>query len=282
MRTLSAFALAAAAVLPASAGQPLIGHTVTVEIVTDSNSSLPFYPAIEARHPHFRPQPAANVLRVYAEAVYQQPYRVVVRNLQPRRVGLLMAIDGRNVITGRVSFLAPTEHMYVLEPNAVGIFDGWRTSQNRVHRFVFTKADDSYAAAFGDESAMGVIALAVFPEDHPRPPVPMPYGQEAEGARPGPNAAPRFQQSTPQQKGGTFMPDAAGPAGTGYGQEAFSPSIKVPFRPSPMPLEKILVKYEWRDTLRNLGVRDQEEAYDPFDPPMNRLWDGEYAPPLRQ
>ena len=44
------------------------------------------------------------------------------------------------------------------------------------------------------------------------------------------------------------------------------------FEPEAQPWEKTLIKYEWRATLRRLGViRDQ--------PPANRFWDGGFAPP---
>jgi len=35
-----------------------------------------------------------------------------------------------------------------------------RSAQDKINRFYFTDVPDSYAAAFGDESAMGVIAVA--------------------------------------------------------------------------------------------------------------------------
>ena len=50
--------------------------------------------------------------------------------------------------------------MYILEPYGQGEFKGWRTNLDSINRFYFTDVADSYAAAFHDESAMGVIGVA--------------------------------------------------------------------------------------------------------------------------
>ena len=132
-----------------------VGDAVEVGIVTDNGRSLPFYPH-KSSH---------GLKKVYAEAVKGDHYRIVVRNKLNRRVGVVVAVDGRNIISGQKSWLKNNERMYILEPYAVYEYSGWRTAQDKVNRFFFTDAPDSYAAAFGDQSAMGVIALAVYPED---------------------------------------------------------------------------------------------------------------------
>ena len=131
-----------------------VGEAVEVSIVTDNGHSLPFYPH-KSSH---------GLKKVYAEAVKGDHYRIVVRNKLNRRVGVVVAVDGRNIISGQKSWLKNNERMYILEPYATNEYSGWRTGQERVNRFYFTDVPDSYAAAFGDQSAMGVIALAVYPE----------------------------------------------------------------------------------------------------------------------
>jgi hypothetical protein len=65
-------------------------------------------------------------------------------------------------------------------------------------------------------------------------------------------------------------------AGTGYGQEEYSPVQIVAFEPESRAVETIHVKYEWHATLCKLGVIRN----DPPRRPSNRLWDnGGYAPP---
>jgi len=133
------------------------GRNVTVEVQTDDGRVLPLYPA----------RGRGGDTRVYAEAVQGQRYRIVVHNNQDRRVGLVIAVDGRNIISGQQSWLRPDERMYILGPYETQEYTGWRTAADRIHRFYFTEAGDSYASAFGDESAMGLISVAAYAEARP-------------------------------------------------------------------------------------------------------------------
>lgn len=251
------------------------GRNVTVEIHTDDGRVLPLYPA--------RGRGADS--RVYAEAIQGQRYRVVVHNHLDRRVGLVIAVDGRNIISGQQSWLKPTERMYVLGPYETQSYEGWRTSSDRVNRFYFTDVADSYAAAFGDESAMGLISVASYAEvrrwEPPRrwfgwgrgdsgarelPSMEAPSSKSAAGSGAAP--APRAEQQAPRDA------EDGRAAGTGYGPESYSPSYTVSFEPERTPLEKTLIKYEWRETLVRLGVLPRRP-----EPPRNRLWDQGYAPP---
>ena len=73
--------------------------------------------------------------KVYAEAVKGTHYRIEVRNRLNRRIGLVIAVDGRNIISGAKSWLKNNERMYILEPYGSGSFAGWRTAQDRINRF---------------------------------------------------------------------------------------------------------------------------------------------------
>lgn len=232
-----------------------VGDCLQVEIRTDGGRSLPLY-WTAASHPK---------KKVYAEAVKGNEYTIVVRNLLPRRVGLVVAVDGRNIISGKKSWLRNSERMYILGPYESGQYRGWRTGSDRVNRFYFTDAGDSYAAAFGDGSAMGVIAVAVYPEAE-RYAAPAPQG---ELSRERPSAA------APQAKGAP-ADRAMESAGTGYGREEYSPSRVVAFEPEAQAVETILIKYEWRATLCRMGIT---WCGTPLRP-KNRLWDdGDYVPP---
>jgi hypothetical protein len=61
-------------------------------------------------------------------------------------------------------------------------------------------------------------------------------------------------------------------AGTGYGEEAYSPMTLVAFQAEAAPWEQTFIKYEWRETLKRLGV-----LRDPA--PRNRFWNDGFAPP---
>ncbi len=243
------------------------GRAVEVEIQTDAGRTLPLYPAANR----------GGNSRVYAEAIQGERYRIVIHNTLNRRVGLVIAVDGRNIISGKKSWLKNDERMYILEPYASQEYAGWRTSSDHINRFYFTDAADSYAAAFNDESAMGIIAVATYVEvQHWQPPryprdAPRWEGRSSESdSMAKPSAGAPAQE---QRKSASGLNRSE--AGTGYGPEAYSPSYSVAFEPEAAPREKTFIKYEWRETLSRLGVIPR---YRP-QPPRNRLWDGDFAPP---
>ena len=56
-----------------------------------------------------------GALRSYLQAEKGARYEVRVRNVTGERLGLVIAVDGRNIINGKKSDLARTEPMYVLD-----------------------------------------------------------------------------------------------------------------------------------------------------------------------
>ncbi len=279
MRTIAAIILAVM-MCAASAWAGSVGDAVEVRIVTDDGRTLPTYP-VRMKH---------ALKKVYTEAVRGDHYRIEVYNRLNRRVGLVIAVDGRNIISGEKSWLKNSERMYILEPYGSGEFAGWRTGQDRINRFYFTDVPDSYAAAFGDESAMGIISVAAYPEKrrYLPPPVPMSrpaplpgldYGGKNEN---GSAAADRAAQApaaptAKKAKRALRAKEAMDGAGTGYGREEYSPVETVAFDAERKAVETIHFKYEWRSTLCRLGVVSCER---PHHRPSNRLWDnGGFAPP---
>ena len=242
--------------------------TVDVELVSDRKGALPLYRAGTAgRH---------DTYRAYVEAEKGEQYGVRIRNNTGRRVGVVVAVDGRNIISGEKSHLRNNERMYILGPYESETYDGWRTARDTINRFYFTEPGDSYAGSFGDHSAMGVVAVAVYREQDVPPPR-RTYNREKEefqgkdrsGARePGPMGA---------QEGaaGKLAPERSGDiAGTGFGDEKYSPSVRVRFAPEYRAAERHFMKYEWRDTLCRKGVIDCRFT-------RNRFWDDAddgYAP----
>ena len=69
--------------------------------------------------------------------------------------------------------------------------------------------------------------------------------------------------------------------GTGYGESTWSPSHSVDFEPVGSPMEKLFLKYEWRETLCEKRVLPECRAVQPPRPGNNRFWpeNGGYAPP---
>jgi hypothetical protein len=219
-----------------------------VEIVADDGSVFARYDLAD------RSQQGA--LRAYLEAERGRNYSVRVRNYTGGRIGLVIAVDGRNIISGRKSHLRPDEPMYVLGAHQQATYEGWRTSDTRVHRFFFTEVENSYAEAWGDRSAMGVIVVAAFREVLPV------HTQERSERR---DAAPSSAPGEPRAGKSMESADAAAAAGTGFGEEHDSHSVRVHFKPQHHAFSKQFLKYEWRESLVRLGIiRDA--------PPVNRFW----------
>jgi hypothetical protein len=229
------------------------GSGVELTIVDNSGNEFPAIPFRETR------DGSTLVKKDYLEARKGENYTITVRNNTPDRIGIVIAVDGRNIISGEKSYLRSTDRMYIVRPYGSTELDGWRTDRNTVNRFYFTDKTDSYSVrTFGDSSAMGVIAAAVFREKVPERKRYNDSLKQKEAAK-APSAGLRaFEENT---------------AGTGFGDKKHSPSKQVSFNPEQPPFEKLLVKYEWRETLCRKSLIDCRQHNG------NRLWDEDgYAP----
>jgi hypothetical protein len=193
-------------------------------------------------------------LRAYVEAERYRNYGIRVRNRTAGRIGLVIAVDGRNIISGQKSDLLASEPMYVLGPYEQATYEGWRTSDSNVQRFIFTDAQNSYAEAWGDASAMGVIAVSAFRE------LPVVQPQRRSGRQ---SMAP--SADAPGEARAEKSMESADAAGTGFGDSHESRSVRVHFKPQRHAFAKQFLKYEWRESLVRLGVIRET-------PPANRFW----------
>ena len=205
--------------------------------------------------------------RSYLQAEKGARYQVRVHNTTGERLGLVIAVDGRNIINGAKSELARDEPMYVLAGWDSQSYAGWRANLDAINEFYFTDWSDSYAEAFSDRSARGVIAVAVYREVAPPRPVYQPRPQEERSADVSPAA------SAPQKDG-----QRADSAGTGYGDRRIDRAVQVNFVARSEPDRRHFIKYEWRDTLCRKHVIECGER--------NRFWDesalGFVPPPPRR
>lgn len=219
---------------------------VAVEIITDDGRVLPVH-AVRHRD--------GKAYRAYLEAVYGKNYGIRIYNRTGKRIGLVIAVDGRNIISGDKSRLQSSEQMYILGPYERSSFDGWRTSTKDIHRFYFTEAGDSYAGAWDDYSAIGVIAVAVFPEKtYYRP-----YRQRRDRLSSGADAAAGAARPAPapvQEKSEGNMQDSASQPGTGFGKKQYSRVRLVHFDPMATASSQYFFKYEWRESLCKRGIID--------------------------
>lgn len=248
-----------------------VAHTeppVTIEIVGPDGRTFREFP-VNTRD---------GSLRSYLQAEKGARYEVRVHNTTGERLGLVIAVDGRNIISGVSSELARTEPMYVLGAWETESYSGWRASLDAVNEFYFTDWSDSYAEAFGDRSARGVIALAVYREVPPPAPVYQPNLEDQRGrvadaqgnapAEPPASNAPADAQKAERGK----RRDES--AGTGYGDRRIDRAVAVEFVAQSSPDTRHFIKYEWRETLCRKQVLDCSDN--------NRFWDEStlgFAPP---
>jgi hypothetical protein len=205
----------------------------------------------------------------YLEAVKRQRYSIQVTNKSDRRIGVVIAVDGRNIIDGKKSDLLRNERMYIIGPYDTNTFEGWRTGMDRTNRFYFTEQSHSYAEkVFADASAMGAIALAVYKEKITQivPHFDMSFQEREAPAAGGPSA------SSESRAAGKHKQKESEQAGTGFGETTYSPAYVVQFDPEHTMAEKIVLKYEWQSTLCRKGIISCG--------PKNRFWpdDFEFAP----
>ncbi len=206
-----------------------------------------------------------GALRSYLQAEKGARYQVRVRNTTGERLGLVIAVDGRNIISGAKSQLARSEPMYVLDAWSTQDYAGWRANLSAINEFYFTEWSDSYAEAFGDRSARGVIAVAVYGEVAPPRPVYQPYEERERSAdsagAPSANAPPSAERRSES-------------AGTGYGDRRIDHAVQVEFLARSNADSRHFIKYEWRETLCRKHLVECGEK--------NRFWDEStlgYAPP---
>lgn len=226
-------------------------EAVSIEIASEGGDTFLVIPYTEYR------TGGTHVIKQYLEASQGVYYGICIRNMTPDRIGVVIAVDGRNIISGKQSDLKNSEPMYIVNSYGYGRYDGWRTADDTVHKFYFTDIADSYSMrTFSDATAMGVIAVAAYREKERLQPLyehkrlyDAPTGPSSEGSLRGKSA------------------------GTGFGDEHYSPTIRVAFEPERRPVQKTLIKYEWREVLCRKGILHCQAE------PRNRLWDeDEYAP----
>jgi len=242
--------------------------SVNIEIVDANGRVFREFP-VNARN---------GALRSYLQAEKDARYQVRVRNNSGERLGLVIAVDGRNIINGAKSDLARSEPMYVLDPHGTQDYAGWRANLDAINEFYFTDWSDSYAEAFGDRSARGVIAVAVYGEVQPPRPAYQPYEERERSAdsagSPAASPAPASRSDNASEKSATRRGESAG---TGYGERRVDHAVQVEFVARRNADSRHFIKYEWRETLCRKQLIDCGDK--------NRFWDEStlgFAPPPRR
>ena len=202
--------------------------------------------------------------RSYFQAFQGRNYSLLLHNNSDRRVGVLIAVDGLNVISGERSDLSRNEAMYVLGPYEETTIKGWRTSLDEVRRFVFVDEEHSYAERTNQANGdMGWIRVLAFQEQR------SPWNsirkyREGGGAPyggPGLDQAPRTK-SSPQLQGAPAPEaqmygnrDEESNPGTGWGDRQRDQVSRTSFHPESSPVDRITLRYEYARGLADLGIR---------------------------
>ena len=218
--------------------------------------------------------------RRYFQAFAGRNYSVVLRNNTDRRVAVVMAVDGLNVLNGEITGLTSNEPMYVLDPYESATIRGWRTSMQEVRRFVFVDERRSYAERTGQaNSDMGWIRVVTFNERQPwrrtwgrvrsgyldiGPSAGAPLPELAPEARSDAREeskdgapAPSMKRIAPQaednmvrgekENGGSFP-------GTGWGERSNDRVRHTNFTPNPVAVDQLIFRYEYASGLQALGI----------------------------
>jgi hypothetical protein len=260
------FALAAlpAAAHPAHGAHEGRGELVSVSVSVEGRRS-PLYPS------------ADHAARWYLEARYGAHYCLHLRNLTPERLGVLVRVDGLNAISGTQQAASSRRpgRLYVLDGWRRLSVRGWRTSLNDVSRFNFVDEDRSYAVRTGqDNSKLGWIEIEVYRERRPHVQVsegpPTKWEREPRPAGSRDRAAPPASTLEGRQKrGAEAARRSRSHPGTGWGDRVRDRAVLVDFEPQPFSVEKLVVRYEYREALYALGVLRVPHRH------RDRLWERE-------
>jgi hypothetical protein len=241
------------------------GTLVDVSVEVDQRTA-PLYPARDGSG------------RFYVEARRGAAYAVQVKNRSGERLGVLLAVDGLNAISGEreATVLGARDarpgRMYVLDAWEDVTVRGWRTSLDEVRRFTFVDEQRSYAARSEQANRkMGWIEVRVYRERgvpvlrQPLTPDDFERGgaerdERSRDAAEAPAAAPPASKARPapglraQGESAGSLGRSDGYPGTGWGARQDDPARVVRFEPERSPADSVTLRYEYRPALVRLGL----------------------------
>ncbi|MBI4700403.1 MAG: hypothetical protein HY744_04420 [Deltaproteobacteria bacterium] len=240
-----------------------------------------------------------------------QRYDVRVHNQGPGRVEVVVMVDGRDAIGGKLGDAAGRRG-YVVPAYGSVLVQGFRTSLSSVASFRFTDPESSYSGRLGTPHLAGVVRVAVFGERQPEPPPVAQYDDDEYpwyGYRPPPGArrsspsagagpAPADRSARRAEGEESARRDRVAPwssvaprepgsnLGTEYGEQRHSRVVEVSFvRANPSrPSQWITLRYDDEQGLeaRGIIVRRPPPPPPPPLPPLPFYYEPEssrFAPP---
>jgi len=159
--------------------------------------------------------------RTYVMGTVGSRYAIVVTNPTPRRVEVVLSVDGLDAMDGQPANYVD-KRGYILPPYGDTTVDGFRTSLQEVAAFRFSSISDSYAGRLGQPRDIGVIGAAFFPEQPPiavaPPPPPRPVEAPRHARAP---AQPRHASPSDDLASNTPPASAPAPPSGGAGGSAY-------------------------------------------------------------
>ncbi|WP_428264395.1 hypothetical protein [Haliangium sp.] len=103
--------------------------------------------------------------RTYVLGQAGSRYIIRVGNPTPRRIEVVLSVDGLDVVDGEPADLR--KRGYVVQPHSELRLEGFRVSAEQVAAFRFSSVSNSYAGRKGKARNVGVIGVAIFEEEAP-------------------------------------------------------------------------------------------------------------------
>jgi hypothetical protein len=243
------------------------GSRVDVQVQVQGHSA-PLYLAGDARD------------RFYFQAFKGRNYALSLHNRTGQRIGVLIAVDGLNVVNGERTALTAGEPMYVLDPWETAVIRGWRTSLDEVRQFVFVDEERSYAERTGQANGdMGWIRVLSFRENRPLAWSDDIRRYRGDAPEAGQGGARKSAQAPSAERDNATRPElrakeelAPGAPdnfpGTGWGERRGDPVRRVQFDPERNASDRLALRYEYESGLRALGI---------FPNRRHRLWEREHG-----
>lgn len=181
--------------------------------------------------------------KTYVMAVPGKKYKIRVRNRSDERVLCIMAIDGLSVINGKKPSLVKSKG-YIIPPRDSITVAGWRSSYEKVRRFVFAEADESAAANRGKEKHVGKLGCGVVGEKEEEALLISSSSEMAES----PSSTAKGYHSSVGTKRGARVTQAAK-------KREFVKDVEAGFS------AKLMVYYASRQDLMEMGVLEDNDSF---------------------
>jgi len=177
---------------------------------------------------------------VYVEALHGANYALRITNPTPDRVAVALSVDGLNTIDAKHTDPWHAAK-WVLEPYESTVISGWQVNDRTARSFFFSTETNSYGAAIGQTTNLGVIEAVFYRERRPKIDVYAAPMEKSQGGSRAPSAA---AQPAPSDDY----------AATGMGRRTQHEIEMVDIDLEPAPAGSLRIRYEFRPQLVKLGV----------------------------